>query len=96
MRDPCIIREGDRHYLVFTLWPFRGREEAHLAEPNAGGSPGIALYSSPDLKAWKCENWLVKSSDLPPDCPCKHRFRAPEIHRIAGRFYLSCYPRRFR
>jgi sucrose-6-phosphate hydrolase SacC (GH32 family) len=50
------------------MWPFRGREEAHLAEPDAGGSPGIALYSSPDLKNWKFETWLVKSS-RPIECP---------------------------
>ena len=31
VRDPCIIREGDRYYLVFTMWPFRNREEKHLA-----------------------------------------------------------------
>ena len=68
VRDPCIIREGDRYWLVFTMWPFRGREEAHLAEPDGGGSPGIALYSSPDLKAWKFETWLVKSS-RPIECP---------------------------
>ena len=68
VRDPCIIREGDRYYPVFTMWPFRGREEKHLAEPDGGGSPGIALYSSPDLKAWKFKNWLVKSSALQPGC----------------------------
>lgn len=88
IRDPCIVREGDCYYLVFTMWPFRGREEAHLAEPDAGGSPGIALYASPDLKSWKFKSWLVKSSALPADCPYKHRFWAPEIHKIAGKFYL--------
>ena len=88
IRDPCIVHAGDRYYLVFTMWPFRGREEANLAEPDYGGSPGIALYSSPDLKSWRFENWLVKSKDLPPDCPYRHRFWAPEIHRIAGKFYL--------
>lgn len=55
LRDPCIIREGDRYYLVFTMYPFRNREEKRLAEPDQGGSPGIALYSSPDLKTWKFE-----------------------------------------
>jgi beta-xylosidase len=30
----------------------------------------------------------VKSSDLPEDCPYKNRFWAPEIHKIAGKFYL--------
>lgn len=56
--------------------------------PDNGSSPGIALYSSPDLKAWKFERWLVKSSDLPENCPYKHRFWAPEIHKIGGKFYL--------
>jgi len=30
----------------------------------------------------------MKSSELPADCPYRHRFRAPEIHRIGGKFYL--------
>lgn len=65
LRDPCVIREGDTYYLVFTMWPFRNREPNRLDQPNQGGSPGIALYSSPDLKQWKFEKWLVKSSELP-------------------------------
>ena len=88
IRDPCIIREGDRYYLVFTMWPFRNREERRLSEPNQGGSPGVALYSSKNLKSWQFENWLVKSADLPDDCPYKNRFWAPEIHKIGGKFYL--------
>ncbi len=46
------------------------------------------LFSSPDLKRWKFEQWLVKSSTLPEDCPYKHRFWAPEIHKRRGKFYL--------
>jgi hypothetical protein len=88
VRDPCIIREGDTYYLVFTMYPFRNRDAKHFQEPNQGGSPGIALYSSRDLKAWKFENWLVKSADLPETCPYKNRFWAPEIHEHAGKFYL--------
>lgn len=88
VRDPCIIREGDTYYLVFTMYPFRNREEKFLNEPNQGGSPGIALYSSKDLMNWKFENWLVKSSELPENCPYKNRFWAPEIHKIGGKFYL--------
>ena len=88
VRDPCIIREGDTYYLVFTMWPFANREEKRMELPNNGSSPGIALYSSPDLKGWKFENWLVKSSELPENCPFKHRFWAPEIHKIGGKFYL--------
>lgn len=88
LRDPAVIREGDTYYLVFTMWPFRNREEKHLAEPNQGGSPGIALYSSKDLTSWSFDNWLVRSSDLPENSPHKNRFWAPEIHKINGKFYL--------
>jgi len=88
VRDPCILRERDAYYLVFTMYPFRNREEKYLHEPNQGGSPGIALYSSADLKNWSFLKWLVKAADLPADCPYKNRFWAPEIHKIGGRFYL--------
>ncbi len=88
VRDPCILHEGDRYYFVFTMWPFANRDERRLALPNNGSSPGIALYSSPDLQHWKFENWLVKSSELPVNCPYKHRFWAPEIHKLGGKFYL--------
>ena len=89
LRDPCIIREGSTYYLTFTMYPFRGRREEFLNEPNQGSSPGIALYSSQNLKDWKFENWLVKSAELPENCPYKHRLWAPEIHKIGGRFYLA-------
>ncbi len=88
VRDPCITREDDTYFLVFTMWPFSNREESRLAQPNQGGAPGIALYSSRDLKAWSFENWLVKSSELPENCPYKNRFWAPEIHKLGGKFYL--------
>ena len=88
LRDPCIIREGDTYYLVFTVWPFANREEDRLGMANQGGSPGIKLYSSKDLKNWKFENWLVKADELPEDCEYKNRFWAPEIHKIGGRFYI--------
>lgn len=91
LRDPCIIHIGDTYFLVFTMWPFRGRDEDHLADPNNGSSPGIALYSSKDFKSWKFENWLVKSSELPENCAYKHRFWAPEIHHFNGKFYLIFY-----
>ena len=88
VRDPCIVREGSTYYLVFTMWPFANRDEKRMELPNNGSSPGIALYSSPDLKLWKFENWLVKSAALPEDCPYKHRFWAPEIRKMGGKFYL--------
>ncbi|RYG63543.1 hypothetical protein EON80_21020, partial [bacterium] len=76
IRDPAIIREGDTYYATFTMWPFRNREEKNLHLPDNGSSPGIQLYSSRDLKTWKAENWLVKSSALPVTSPYKHRFWA--------------------
>ncbi len=88
VRDPAIIREGDTYYATFTMWPFANREDKRMNLPDNGSSPGIALYSSKDLKEWKLENWLVKSSELPENSPYKHRFWAPEIHKINGKFYL--------
>ena len=88
VRDPAIIKEGDTYYMTFTMWPFANREDGRMDLPNQGSSPGIQLFSSRDLKTWKPENWLVKSADLPVDSPYKHRFWAPEIHKMNGKFYL--------
>jgi len=91
LRDPAIIREGDTYYLVFTHFPFTHHTSRDANKPDHNSSPGIRLYSSKDLKNWKFENWLVKSSELPGNCPYKHRFWAPEIHKIGGRFFLIFY-----
>jgi len=88
LRDPAIIREGDTYYLTFTVFPFTHSDSRQADKPDYNSPPGIMLYSSPDLKSWKFEKWLVKSSELPEDCPYKHRFWASEIHKINGRFYL--------
>ena len=88
LRDPAIIREGDMYYLTFTVFPFTHSDSRDLKKPDLNSPPGIMLHSSPDLKNWKFEKWLVKSSDLPDDCPYKHRFWASEIHKLNGRFYL--------
>lgn len=89
VRDPCVFREGDTYHLVFTMWPFANREEDRMGLPDNGSSPGIRMYSSKDLKRWKEEGWIVKSSDLPKDSPYKHRFWAPEVHKIGRKFYLA-------
>lgn len=89
VRDPCIVREGGMYYLVFTLWPFANREEGRMNLPDNGSSPGIRMFASKDLKTWKPVAWLVKSSDLPEDAPYKHRFWAPEVHKIGRKFYLA-------
>jgi xylan 1,4-beta-xylosidase len=88
LRDPAILREGDTYYLTFTSFPFTHSDSRKADKPDYNSPPGIMLYSSPDLQSWKFEKWLVKSSELPHDCPYKHRFWAPEIHKLDGKFYL--------
>ena len=88
LRDPAIIREGERYYLTFTAFPFTHSDSRNADKPDLNSAPGIMLYSSADLKSWKFEKWLVKSSELPENCPYKHRFWAPEIHKLGGKFYL--------
>ena len=88
LRDPCIIREGDYYYLVNTLYPFCHHTSQDETKPDRNSSPGIFLYRSRDLVDWEPVDWLVKSAALPEDCPYKHRFWAPELHKIGGRFYL--------
>jgi len=91
LRDPAIIRVGDTYYLVFTHFTFAHHTSANPNRPDYNSSPGIRLYSSKDLQNWKFENWLVKSSELPENCPYKHRFWAPEIHKFGNKFYLIFY-----
>lgn len=94
VRDPFIIREGDTYYLIHTMYPFTHSTSADADKPDCNSSPGIRMYESKDLLNWtvcsrnRADGFLVKSSDLPENCPYKHRFWAPEIHKIANKFYL--------
>jgi hypothetical protein len=88
IRDPCIIKDGGLYYIVYTVWPFTHHVDKDPEKPDYNSSPGIKLWSSPDLENWTFENWLVKSSELPDTCAYKHRFWAPEIVKLGGRFYL--------
>jgi beta-xylosidase len=88
VRDPCIVQENGTYHMVFTMWPFANREEERLGLEDNGSSPGIRMFTSRDLKSWKPGPWLVKASDLPATAPYKHRFWAPEIHKIGRRFFL--------
>ena len=91
LRDPCIMRDGDTYYLVFTHFPFTHHTSRDESKPDLNSSPGIRLYSSKYLKNWKFENWIVKSSELPEDCPYKHRFWAPELFKHNGKYYIMFY-----
>ena len=88
VRDPVIIREGDVYYLIYTHYPFTHSTSRDPSKPDYNSSPGIKLYKSNDLENWEFVNWLVKSSELSEKAAYKHRFWAPEIHKINGRFFL--------
>ena len=88
IHDPDIVQDHGIYYCVATLAPFRNYTDRDPTLPDYGSAPGIALYASPDLKVWKRQAWLLKSSALPTDCPYKHQFWAPEIHKFHGRYYL--------
>jgi beta-xylosidase len=91
LRDPCIMHDGDTYYLVFTHFPFTHHTSRDPNKPDMNSSPGICLYSSKDLKDWKFENWIVKSSELPENCPYKHRLWAPELRKMNGKYYVIFY-----
>lgn len=52
LRDPCIIKEEDTYYFVFTMWPFADSSAKDTSKPDLNSSPGIRLYSSKDLTHW--------------------------------------------
>ena len=88
IHDPDILQDNGIYYLVATLAPFRNYTDRDAKLPDLGSAPGIPLYVSRDLKVWKRQGWLLKSSDLPANCPYKHQFWAPELHKLNGRYFL--------
>ncbi len=91
VRDPVIIREGDTYYLTYNHYPFTHHLDRDPDKPDYNSSPGLKIYKSNDLQNWEFVDWLIKSSELPEKCVYKHRFWAPEIHKINERFYLVFY-----
>jgi beta-xylosidase len=57
-----------------------------------GDNPGVKLWSSADLKAWRSEGLLIDRGQVPESAWYRDRFWAPEIHPAEGGFYLlfSC------
>lgn len=94
VRDPCIIKEGNKYYLIHTMFPFTHSDSRDSLKQDYNSSPGIRMYVSEDLKNWEVakaagrDGWLIKSADLPDNSPFKNRFWAPEIHKIKNKFYL--------
>jgi len=78
MRDPCVIKVGNKWYCTGTSYPIW-----------RGANPGVRLLVSDDMLNWSQHSWLIDSSKLPPDCPYNGRFWAPEIHFIRGKYWLT-------
>ena len=83
LRDPCIVADNGTYYLTYTHYNFEGCDVAPCV-----GSPGIQLWSSPDLATWTPTTWLLRFDSLPDTVPYKGRFWAPELHRIRGQWFL--------
>lgn len=79
IRDPQIVRHNGLYYMTGTIpgfWP-------------GSVSPGVKLFSSPDLRNWKDEGFLIDRKTIPEAAWYRDRFWAPELHAWQGKWYLS-------
>jgi hypothetical protein len=91
LRDPHIIRVGDRYYLTHTMTPCGGPEEYDPYKRREGSGAGVRLYSTADFKTWNAETWIVNTEALPDTCPYRNQCWAPEINHIGGKYYAVFY-----
>ncbi len=79
LRDPQLLRIGDRYFVTGTAPPFF---------ESLGQAPGVPLWESADLIHWTADGILVAPSK---DHWFKQRFWAPEIfHDLEdGKFYCT-------
>ena len=86
LRDPFILKEGDRWYMTGTGKPFFTLDYAKMGPPK-----GVPLYSSSDLKTWKFEGSILPRVE---GAWYQDNFWAPEIHAkdtpAGRRFYCIC------
>lgn len=80
LRDCQVLRDGDTWYMTGTSYPHWSTQEK-TGELNKG----IALYRSKDLKNWEFVKYVVERPSK--DKWYYNRFWAPEIHKIAGKYY---------
>lgn len=82
VRDCQIFRDEGRWYMVPTAWPhWPWQEKGDVL------NPGVTLYSSDNLTAWKSEGVLLPRPSA--EKWYAKRFWAPEIHRIRNRYYAT-------
>lgn len=82
IRDCQVFANNGYWYMTGTAYPFWEQQEI-----NGLLNPGIPIYRSEDLTHWTFINYLIERPT--PDKWYYHRFWAPEIHRIKGKYYLT-------
>ena len=80
IRDPFIIRAGDRYFMTGTY--------KEPAQDGPAAWPGFKLWASDDLLHWKDEGFVLRNEDIPWG---DTRLWAPEIrfHPQRGKYYLT-------
>jgi len=84
VRDCQVFREGDSWHMTATVWPHWPRQETFGIY-----NPGVVLYSSSDLLAWKFDRVLVPAATAESGKWYRRRFWAPEIHQLGGKYYAT-------
>lgn len=77
IRDAQIFRFDGQWYMIGGTPPFW-----------EGVTPGVRLLTSDNLTTWRDPKMILERKDMAPDAWYRDRFWAPEIHRIAGLWYL--------
>ncbi|MGQ1891350.1 family 43 glycosylhydrolase [Thermophagus sp. OGC60D27] len=77
-KDFHIFMENEKFYLTATeqtnpLWDKRG----------------IILYESTDMQNWHEKAVLISRSEIPDSAWFRDEWRAPEIHKISNKYYLT-------
>ncbi|PWJ35025.1 glycoside hydrolase family 43 protein [Sediminitomix flava] len=78
MKDFFIYPEGESYYMVGTEYPdpFQATE-------------GLQLYKADQFNTWKVAKLLIEKAKIPANAWYKDEWKAPEIHKIRGKYYLS-------
>jgi beta-xylosidase len=82
IKDPHILGEGGKWYLVATTMPVP-----------VLGKRGLVLFESDNLIDWRESALLIDRESVPEDAWYRDEWLAPEIHRIGGRYYVTFHCR---
>ncbi len=88
LRDPFILRVGDKWYMTGTLSPY-------YPAPESNRTKGMPLYVSEDLENWTFIDHIIKTPAEAEGKWYSERFWAPELFHHNGKFYATvncCLP----